>query len=716
MTNLTPTCLYHFLRHALVRGGRFAPCWLAIGAALLCAQVAAQATKIANEQCLKCHGSSTIAQTRPAALAAMVRIPEGTTPILRDADRTRELYVEPEALMSSAHAGLACVDCHKGIERLPHDQRLAVINCSDCHPLVESSIQKGMHKAATDKDPRRRPVCLDCHGNPHDISNVKSPRHYDATLKMTLACMQCHNEGQGPANPAQSYRENVHGKALFTKGLAVTATCVDCHGAHQVLPPSDPSSPVFAARAPETCGRCHEGVREVYSLSIHGQRLAAGDKGTATCTSCHSSHGIATIGAPFLAGMVQECSHCHAELGKSYLTSYHGKATALGGHETAVCSSCHGAHDILPASDPRSHVAPANLQATCAQCHQNVNANFVKYIPHVKLTSRSANPEVFWSFVIMTALLISVLAVFLPHGLLWFQRAFLERLQHLRGYYIPPPEERWVLRFRPMHRFTHFLIVVSFMGLVLTGFPLKYSYSEWAKEIASFLGGSHVMGLMHRGFAIVTFAYAGLHLCFLIWFFARHCPRPIYKYLLGPDSMIFSLRDLKDFIAMMRWFFWIGPRPKFDRWTYYEKFDYFGEIWGVFLIGGTGLILWFPTIFTRWLPGWVLNCAMVIHSIEALLAASVIFMVHFFNTHLRPEKFPIDMVMLTGCMSESEMKEERPAEYERLVASGQLEARIVKPIALRWRIIGGVFGIGAFLLGIALIALAIRTELSQLFH
>jgi cytochrome b subunit of formate dehydrogenase len=325
-----------------------------------------------------------------------------------------------------------------------------------------------------------------------------------------------------------------------------------------------------------------------------------------------------------------------------------------------------------------------------------------------------ANPEVFWTFVIMTGLLLSVLALFIPHTILWFQRSLIGRLKNPLGHGRKAGEERMIRRFKPVHRFTHGLIVVSFMGLVATGFPLKYSYTEWAHRLSSLFGGIHVMGLLHRGLAIVTFTYAAVHVAFLVYFFFVKCPKPRLRYIFGPDSMIFSWRDFKDFIAMLRWFFWLGPRPKFDRWTYFEKFDYWGEIWGVFVIGGSGLLLWFPTLFTRWLPGWVLNCAMVIHSIEALLAASVIFLVHFFNTHLRPEKFPIDTVMWTGQMSESEMQEERGTEYQRLVETGALEDRIVEPMSLTWRIVGVILGISAFLFGLFLIALAIRTELSQI--
>jgi cytochrome b subunit of formate dehydrogenase len=598
---------------------------------------------------------------------------------------------------------------------MPHNQRLALLSCRYCHEDVEKAIAIGPHRQSVTEG-RRRPSCTDCHGPAHDIASVKRPRTYEEAIAIVLACERCHNEtGSFAFNPVETYRENSHGDALLKKGLSISATCADCHGNHAMLPESNPQSPIHPLEVPKTCGNCHEGIESVYFASIHGQHLLAGEEQAATCTSCHPSHGIGLIDEPFLLSVVEECSHCHLELGRSYLRSYHGKVTALGYGEVAVCSSCHGAHDILPKSDPQSHVAPGNLEATCGKCHQNVNANFVKYITHVNYRDRNANPQVYYVWLGMTVLLLSVLTVFIIHTLLWFQRAVVGYVINPRTHTEKQESDRMIQRFHPIHRWTHALIIISFMGLVATGFPLKYSYAGWAHNLASLLGGIHAMRIIHRVLAIVTFLYAGIHVGFLIYFFAKICPRPRRKYLIGPDSLIFSWRDLKDFVAMVRWFFWVGPKPKFDRWTYFERFDYWGEIWGVFVIGGSGLILWMPTLFTRWLPGWVLNCAVVIHSIEALLAASIIFLVHFFNTHLRPEKFPADLVMLTGQMTEAEMKEERPAEYERLVTTGHLEKRLVKSVALRWRILGTIAGVAALLFGMILIILAIKTELGQFF-
>ena len=420
------------------------------------------AAQFENNQCLKCHGESSIGQMRPEALAGMVRIPQGQAPVLMDKNDIPKLYVPAEGFQSSVHAGLKCVDCHRGVERLPHDQRLATLSCSDCHSQIEMVILEGRHAPVTNgNDDRRRPVCSDCHGAAHAIQPAGDKRSFDTMRAQTLACMACHDDGGKPGNHAETYRENIHGEGLFDKGLLSTATCFDCHGAHRVLPTTDPASPMYPSKAPETCGRCHPGISEVYFTSIHGKNLLAGNMQAATCTSCHQSHGIGPIDNKFMYGIVAECSHCHEDLGRSYLASYHGKATPLGNTQTAVCSSCHGAHDILPPTDPKSHVAPANLQKTCGKCHQGVNANFVKYIPHAKIRDRKANPQVFWTWVLMTTLLLSVLSVFVPHGILWFQRSLVDRLRNPRGYHAAPKSMRWVKRFHPVHRITHFLILIK---------------------------------------------------------------------------------------------------------------------------------------------------------------------------------------------------------------------------------------------------------------
>jgi cytochrome b subunit of formate dehydrogenase len=177
--------------------------------------------------------------------------------------------------------------------------------------------------------------------------------------------------------------------------------------------------------------------------------------------------------------------------------------------------------------------------------------------------------------------------------------------------------------------------------------------------------------------------------------------------LLGQDSMIFNKKDLHDLIGNFKWFIGKGPRPEYGRWTYWEKFDYFSVFWGMIVIGSTGLMLWFPELFTLLFPGWLINVATIIHSDEALLAAGFIFTVHFFNTHFRPEKFPMDIVVFTGRMTLEELKEDKPLEYEALVKKGELEQHMVEPypdIVVR---VFRIFGWTALSIGVGLIILII---------
>ena len=231
------------------------------------------------------------------------------------------------------------------------------------------------------------------------------------------------------------------------------------------------------------------------------------------------------------------------------------------------------------------------------------------------------------------------------------------------------------VRFSRLNRVLHVLMIMSFMNLALTGLTLKFSYTSWASKVSHILGGYETAGYIHRAAAVVMFGVFAAHIIDLLR--RKNTEFGSWKNLLfGPNSMIFNKRDFRDFIGNLKWFVGIGPRPKYARWTYWEKFDYFAVFWGIAVIGSTGLTLWFPIFFTRLFPGWFINVATIIHSDEALLATGFIFTVHFFNTHLRPEKFPMDIVVFTGRMDLSELKEDKPAEYEELVASGELEKHL----------------------------------------
>jgi len=231
---------------------------------------------------------------------------------------------------------------------------------------------------------------------------------------------------------------------------------------------------------------------------------------------------------------------------------------------------------------------------------------------------------------------------------------------------------RYYRRFAVIERVMHALLMLTFIGCALTGVPLLFADHDWAHALVRFMGGFKGAALIHRVCAAVMIVVFVGHV--LRVFGRAFLAKDWLAYFWGPYSLVPNLKDGQDIVGMFKWFFGKGPRPQFDRYTYWEKFDYWAVFWGMFIIGGSGLMLWFPTFFSEFLPGWVFNVATIVHGEEALLAVGFIFTVHFFNGHLRPEKFPMDLVVFTGRLPEHELKDERPLEYERLVNAGQLQS------------------------------------------
>jgi cytochrome b subunit of formate dehydrogenase len=316
----------------------------------------------------------------------------------------------------------------------------------------------------------------------------------------------------------------------------------------------------------------------------------------------------------------------------------------------------------------------------------------------------------------MVGLLIVVFAFFWTHCLLWYWREWQDRKRGVARAFVHTGglslgDRRHVERFAVGWRIGHLMFAIVTMTLVLTGTTALYSETAWAQVVAKAFGGGKSLAIVHRVAAALFIGIFVVHFAYVMYKLLVR-DRGKFKWF-GPDSMLPNWKDLDDVIGMFKWFFGKGPRPQFERWAYFEKFDYWAVFWGVNIIGWSGLMLALPHITGQYLPGWVFNVGTLVHGEEAFLAAVFLFTVHFFNNHFRPDKLPPpDVVMFTGSLSIEEFKRDHPAHYERLVRTGELEKHLVRapsrPMAIGSKILGLVLIACGFTL-LALVAIGFFT-------
>lgn len=627
-----------------------------------------------------------------------------------------------------------CTSCHEKHDiRKPTDplSRVNMMNisnvCNTCHPGHKESLHRG---------PGVNPAtisCATCHtGHQTDMASINNSIFKEGGI--VNRCNICHSS-------ERHTKENLaHGELMLIKADGQEANCTQCHVYHWNLPGLNNEE--IKHRRTE-CVNCHAQENRDYKNSIHGRARAKGITEAPTCTDCHGEKDIKKTKEQFTSeGVIKLCSKCHSDKEKmlkfrinpyvveGYKETYHGKLFETGTKDLkfAVCTNCHGSHTIQQPDNPESSVNRDHIVETCKKCHPRANDNFVSYLVHpvkpsdaeLEEGSRLASQDTtlmaanrgdstrtgkglsgHWSgfnslvTTLMTVLLIGTLSVFGFHTVLWFQRGIRPRVR---------PEVSCYSRIDGFHRFLHVLINISFLTLAFTGLPQSYAHTELAKWLFNNVMSIHTAQMLHYVAAIITGFYFFSHLVFLLFKLKKIGWR---QMMTGPNTLVARKKDWYDLVAHIKWFFGKGPSPQFDRWTYWEKFDYYAVFWGVFVIGLSGLFRWQEEFFGGLLGGGVISLADTIHKEEALLATAFIFIVHFFNTHLRASKFPMDVSVYTGRISEEEFKEERPMEWERLESGGELERHKLKPLGLGLTVVSYMWGTIALLTGFFLLFLII---------
>ena len=622
------------------------------------AKPAAQtAAKLDNPTCLSCHAGNKLEVTGS------------------NGEKRPLLAIAADKLAKSVHAEMQCVACHKeivdAVAAHKIDTGVQKANCVQCHEALWETVKK---EHLTEEKTRLGLV----------VRNIEAYK---------ILPRPAGQVGQDPSK----------------------AACDQCHDTHSFnVPPKGSAKRVEWRKTTPMCAARRAIATKSRNILRRSWQGNPGKQCQApVCIDCHSSHDIANTSAePFKVGIASDCGGCHKDNLKSYTETYHGQVNTLGYGYTAKCYDCHGSHGILRADDPKSKVHPDNRLKTCKQCHngkkdlREATAGFVTFSPHANSHDFERYPQVWLTTKFMVALLIAVFVFFWAHSGLWFYREYKERHDHkehrkaVRTAELHLEQGKHFRRFAWPWRLAHLFFALSVMALVLTGMAVFYAAEPWASAIMEVLGGPKVAGLIHRISAAIMLGIFFVHLVYVATFLIRK--RKTFQWF-GPTSLVPRWQDLWDMIGMFKWGLGLGPRPAFDRWTYWEKFDYWAVFWGMAIIGGSGMMLAFPDVTAMFMPGWVFNVAMVVHGEEAFLAAVFLFTVHFFNNHLRPNKYPPpDIVMFTGTVSLEEFKHEHWAEYSRLLESGELEKYLVdipsKPMTLGSRILGLVLLTAGFTL------------------
>ena len=355
----------------------------------------------ADVDCLSCHGDTT----------------------LQDGNG-RNIGVNADKFHAGVHGVLKCNDCHKDIHGYPHPDHPAQVQCQSCHADEAQALAGSVHATASDHP------CTSCHGNAHEIVTRTDPNATVYPLNIPKTCGTCHGNPEMAKkyhlpNVYSMYLDSIHGFALGKEGLLVAANCTSCHGSHRILSHADPRSPTNRANIAATCGSCHVGINEQYQAGVHGKAVAAGNPNAPVCIDCHTAHGIIEpTSSDFRMQSTPICGSCHRDKFSTYRDTFHSQLGLLGGYvETARCWDCHQAHDVRPASDPTSPIAPAHLIQTCGRCHAGANASFVQYQPHANARNRRLNPALYYIRLFMNLLLATVLTFFALHTVLWLIRS-----------------------------------------------------------------------------------------------------------------------------------------------------------------------------------------------------------------------------------------------------------------------------------------------------
>ncbi len=580
-----------------------------------------------NSDCMVCHGQEGMG-----------------APLIDEKEFTR-----------SIHGGNLCASCHQDAANLPHADKLKPVSCGNCHRVETQIYLNSDHGRAVSKGRVEAASCKDCHGHSHTLLNSRDPNSPVNRRNIAKTCAQCHADTERMAkvklterDPLDSYNHTIHGEA-FAKGNINAAVCSDCHGTHDLHGSFNPQSRLFKNNIPDTCGRCHQNVSAVFKQSIHGQAIEAGIKESPVCTDCHGEHTIRSPKDPsstvWSGAVTETCSACHdsARLNmkfglptdrlKTFLDTYHGLASKRGDLHVANCASCHGFHDVLPSSDPRSSINKLNLANTCGRCHPGAGQKLSTGYVHGPPTGKHF--AISWAKIFYLIVIPFTLGFMLLHNLLdWLRKSLDPVPAHEQV-----SEDDGPIRLTVNERWQHALLMATFVLLAYTGFALRYHDAGWMQFLAPF--GEDVRRSIHRWSAFVFSLLAVYHVFYLA--FTRRGRFVLKEMLpLWADAKVFFQRTAYN-IGLRK-----SPPDHKSFYHYPEKIEYWSLVWGSLIMVATGGVLVFNNFVLKHFPLWMSDLAGMIHYYEAVLACLAILIWHLYGVMFDPSVYPMNWSWLIG--------------------------------------------------------------------
>jgi cytochrome b subunit of formate dehydrogenase len=508
-------------------------------------------------------------------------------------------------LEKSAHKGLPCDTCHESHETYPHPPNIAKPQCVNCHADQAGDYASGVHGLARKAGNEGAPDCALCHGSAHELL---PPKEQAFRLSVPDTCGMCHSE------VVEQYRASVHGQAL-ANGITQAPLCTDCHGEHNIIKHTSQNSPVNAAHIRDTCGNCHGDVRLTRKFGLPSDRMVSFD------------------------------------------SSFHGLAAKSGSQTVANCASCHGVHNILPSSDPKSTINARNLAKTCGQCHPGAGTRFA--ISQVHVAQGRTEPAMLrWVREFYLLLIPVTIGLMMLHqGGDWIRKLIRLRFQarpiRRRAAAAASAGAHGDVRMLPFERLQHAVMALSFITLVWTGFALKYPDTWWARPLLLLEGAHSIRSVVHRVAAVVFIAVSVTHMVSLI------VSRKLREHW---KDMLPNRNDPREALAGFAYNLGMGSvEPERSPHSYVEKAEYWAVVWGAVVMASTGLLLWANNLAMRFLPKAWLDVATSVHFYEALLATLAIAVWHFYSVIFDPDIYPLNTAFLTGYSSKKSehSKEER---------------------------------------------------------